>query len=384
MNNQPIFGTFEGTVDEKLCFVLMPFSQKFDELYVDSIKKIVEKNQLQCVRADDIYSTNPIIEDIWNSINKARIIISDLTGKNPNVFYETGIAHTLGKEVVLLTQKLSDVPFDLRHLRVIVYEFTPRGATKLEVDLENAINSIFKKTLKVIPKIQAKISTDSEILTESISLLKEKSVIESGENYLLYEIHTIKNSMITGYVASDNVIEVGLVDVKNKELFEANKMYRGIIESIDVVRYNFHFRSESDAILYLLIKTMHKDKANVDINLQLEPLLEQNVVIIWDEESIQTSNNSMAFYNFDAHKDDVVKIDIESSLSNYDIDVSENPISSQYDLELTPEKLYSEENIRSSHLKIKCPKTGSYTALIQLKLGEKTKLKSVISIIRSN
>jgi hypothetical protein len=58
------------------------------------------------------------------------------------VFYETGIAHTVGKEVILITQTIDDVPFDLRHLRCIVYEYTPKGIQLLETNLTNTINNI--------------------------------------------------------------------------------------------------------------------------------------------------------------------------------------------------------------------------------------------------
>jgi hypothetical protein len=58
------------------------------------------------------------------------------------VFYETGIAHTVGKEVILITQNMDDVPFDLRHLRCILYEYTPRGVQILETNLKNTISNI--------------------------------------------------------------------------------------------------------------------------------------------------------------------------------------------------------------------------------------------------
>tara|TARA_R110002124_G_scaffold47149_1_gene140661 strand:- start:11388 stop:11741 length:354 start_codon:yes stop_codon:yes gene_type:complete len=115
----------------------------------DHIKPTVEKiDNIKCFRADNIYDNKPIIEDIWKSINEASIIIAELTGRNPNVFYETEIAHTVGKEVILITQNIDDVPFDLRHLRCIVYEYTPRGIELLETNLSNTIENIRKRINK--------------------------------------------------------------------------------------------------------------------------------------------------------------------------------------------------------------------------------------------
>ena len=100
------------------------------------------------MRADDIFDNKPIIEDIWKHINEAHIVISELTERNPNVFYETGISHTVGKEVVLITQNINDVPFDLRHLRCIVYKYTPRGVQALENNLKNTILNIRDRFIK--------------------------------------------------------------------------------------------------------------------------------------------------------------------------------------------------------------------------------------------
>ena len=142
----PIFQGREFLIDEGLAFVLSPFAEPFDTVYEDHLKPSVESfSGLRCLRADDINDNRPIMEDIWKSINEARIIISDLTGKNPNVFYETGIAHTIGKEVVLITQSMADVPFDLRHLRCIVYEYVPRGMATFEQNLTKTVANILAR-----------------------------------------------------------------------------------------------------------------------------------------------------------------------------------------------------------------------------------------------
>ncbi len=138
----PIWSGRNFAVDERLCFVLMPFRKPFDEIYADHIKPTVERLPLDCRRADDIYGVRPIMEDIWEQLCRSRVVVADLTGRNPNVFYEVGIAHTLGKPVVLIAQSMDDVPFDLRHHRVIVYGYTPPGARKLEEALERTLRGV--------------------------------------------------------------------------------------------------------------------------------------------------------------------------------------------------------------------------------------------------
>ena len=103
----PIFQSRELLLDDNLVFVLSPFTEMFSTIYEDHIKPTVQSiGTLRCLRADDIFDNRPIIEDIWRCVVQSRIVVSELTGRNANVFYETGIAHTVGKEVVLLTQSM--------------------------------------------------------------------------------------------------------------------------------------------------------------------------------------------------------------------------------------------------------------------------------------
>lgn len=144
---KPIFQGRDFRLDKNLAFVLSPFNEDFNIIYVDHIKPTVERSGLlNCQRADSIYNNKSIMEDVWRKINESAIIISDLTSRNPNVFYETGIAHTVGKEVLLITQTMDDVPFDLKHLRCIIYNNSPRGMKTFEDQLELTVRSITETT----------------------------------------------------------------------------------------------------------------------------------------------------------------------------------------------------------------------------------------------
>lgn len=129
------------TVHYDQCFVLMPFSDELRPVFEDHIKPTMEKLGYKCFRADGIFSNRPIIDDVIESVQRSYLIISDLSFNNPNVFYETGYCHALGKKVILITQT-SDVPFDLKSIRHIKYEYTPKGTRKLEKDLIETVKSI--------------------------------------------------------------------------------------------------------------------------------------------------------------------------------------------------------------------------------------------------
>jgi hypothetical protein len=133
-----VFAIPEGTVQDDLVSVMMPFAAEFRPVYA-AIGNSCEANDLRCLRADDIWASSTIVQDIFTLIFISRIVIVDFSGKNSNVMYETGIAHTLGKHVIPLTQSMDDVPFDLRSHRVLKYLPNKEGMTKLEEELSKRL-----------------------------------------------------------------------------------------------------------------------------------------------------------------------------------------------------------------------------------------------------
>jgi hypothetical protein len=109
-------------ISKPFVFVLMPFSDEFLDVYESGIKQACEDAGVYCERVDDQKFDETILERIYNQIQVADIIVADMSGCNPNVFYEVGYAHALHKRVILLTKNVNDIPFDLRHHRHIVYD----------------------------------------------------------------------------------------------------------------------------------------------------------------------------------------------------------------------------------------------------------------------
>ncbi len=118
-----------STAPKPFVFVLMPFNEDFDDIYKLGIKEAAKEVGAYAERVDEQIFTEGILERIFNQISKADVIVADMTGRNPNVFYEVGYAHALGKIVLLLTQKVDDIPFDLKHKQHIVYG---NGGSKIQ------------------------------------------------------------------------------------------------------------------------------------------------------------------------------------------------------------------------------------------------------------
>ncbi|MDI1243516.1 MAG: hypothetical protein PSX80_16520 [bacterium] len=127
------------------CFVMQPFAAPLGDYYDKIYKPAIEKAGLNPVRADaEIFATGKIMDQVWSGINAATVLVAELTTRNPNVFYELGLAHAMNKPVVLVSAREDDVPFDLQHIRVIYYDMTdPFWGNKLiEKVAENILSAI--------------------------------------------------------------------------------------------------------------------------------------------------------------------------------------------------------------------------------------------------
>jgi hypothetical protein len=134
------------------CFVMMPFGNWFDRYYQEIYVAAIKDAGLEPVRADELFNTGSVVEQIWEQITKSRVLLADLTGKNANVFYELGLAHAALKPVVFTSASVDDVPFDLRHLRVIVYEIRePDWGAKLRKLITDYLRNTVKDPTKSIP-----------------------------------------------------------------------------------------------------------------------------------------------------------------------------------------------------------------------------------------
>ncbi len=152
----------------KNCFFVMPFRSELNFFYLFLRKHLQEKHDLHVERGDHKILTIPLLEKIKRQIQEADVIVGDITGRNPNVFYELGIADTLSKPVILITQNdASDVPTDIKHLEFIKYDLSNHEEVISNID--NAIHHVFEDRY-------------SELYTKAEELLSA-FLNETGLNY---------------------------------------------------------------------------------------------------------------------------------------------------------------------------------------------------------
>lgn len=142
----PVFGRPQRLPSDQPLdiFILMPFKARLEALYTRHLKKMAEELGLSMLRADELFSPRPFMEKVWDGICAAQLIVADCTERNPNVFYEIGIAHTVGKKVLLITRSSKDIPSDIQHFDYIQYDYDPEGVEALVQKLRTFFSAHFK------------------------------------------------------------------------------------------------------------------------------------------------------------------------------------------------------------------------------------------------
>jgi hypothetical protein len=155
-----------GSTNSETCFVISPFGEPYDTYFIHIIKPAIESCDLYAVRGDSLYRPTTIVDDIWQGIREAKILVAELTDRNPNVFYELGLAHAVSKPVILISKSIDDVPFDLRSIRVLLYDKDhPEWGNKLKLNLTRALKEVIQSPTSAIPttfKQPVKVNTPEE------------------------------------------------------------------------------------------------------------------------------------------------------------------------------------------------------------------------------
>lgn len=136
-----VFQIPQKPLNSRLVSVMMPFNSSFSGTYA-AIKNVTDYMKIECFRADDLWDNSTFIQDIFDLIYCSKVVIVDYTGRNPNVMYETGIAHTLGKIVIPITQSINDIPSDLGHHRALIYLANSQGLKDLSGDLYKRLKQV--------------------------------------------------------------------------------------------------------------------------------------------------------------------------------------------------------------------------------------------------
>jgi len=161
-------------IDPKLCFIIMPFRDRYDGIK-KAIDAILKQQGFEAVHAKDIQQAGVIHTDIWDHIQRAAVIIAEVSEYNPNVYFELGVAMTVkDKSRLIIIREASSkeqYPFDISIFRCLHYSIdTEKGFRELEMNLRNYLD---------------KISSEDDFLKSAMDRMKEWENVEYEYDRLL-------------------------------------------------------------------------------------------------------------------------------------------------------------------------------------------------------
>jgi hypothetical protein len=219
------------------CFVIMTFgnpkvnpeqARRLDLIYSQWIKPAVESikdpfrpdEQIVCHRADKSVRPEEIITHVIEHLMTSDIVIADLSGRNPNVFYELGVRHAIGNNTVLIAEDLDDIPFDLRGMRAIVYKYEPEYMLKLKSSLDEAIKEIFKDPNRIDNPVRRFIyNTEVDKLINQPTLPGYQIIKD-----IISELSSLKKEMIDQVSEIRHLTKVVISSGDNQPLLNTNKV----------------------------------------------------------------------------------------------------------------------------------------------------------------
>ncbi|MEE9555405.1 MAG: hypothetical protein V3W18_14045 [candidate division Zixibacteria bacterium] len=199
------------------CMILMPFKEPFDIYYEAIIKPAVIVANLEPLRGDSLFRAGPIMADVWQMIQDSEVLVAELTGKNANVFYELGLGHAIGKPIVLVAETMDDVPFDLRALRVILYDKNnPAWGNKLKNELVRALTETLLDPIESVPsmfrkKVKSQAPAESELSSRMSEL--ERYVFSLKDKFTESEIQgrELKTDILTSLLRANSKADINRI-----------------------------------------------------------------------------------------------------------------------------------------------------------------------------
>ena len=193
MYPKSFFTTDSGEPEAGTCFVIMPFAKAFDPVFRLIQASLGTTLGFSCTRTDELLGGGNIIEDILRGIAKSEIVLPDLSGRNPNVYYELGLAHMSKpvEKVILLSQELDSIPFDLRQYRNLVYSRSSAGLRSLGKRLEGYVAAVATPVHRIFVNEQGEGSLPTKLM---------------GSDHCLYEFQV--RGGFTGYRSTKLFLEV--------------------------------------------------------------------------------------------------------------------------------------------------------------------------------
>lgn len=212
----------ESKAPKEFVFSIMPFGGYFNQYYEEIYCPAIKEAGLDFKRADDLYRPSAIVHDIWQYTKECKLVLADLTGKNPNVLYELGLAHAIAKPGIIITESLDDIPFDLRSLRIIEYNKNAHNwGELLKVKITKSIREVMESPLKAV--LPTFLDVESAGPRERVTVT-DKELIELSQEVdsLRREVRHLMDSRSHKSRGHENVIDPETAEALIEDLIRRN------------------------------------------------------------------------------------------------------------------------------------------------------------------
>jgi hypothetical protein len=266
------------------CFVISPFGDPYNQCYNEVFLPALNNIGLKAIRADKIYNTGPIMNDIFSGIINADLIICDVTGRNPNVNYELGVAHAFEKPTIIVTQDLKDaqLPFNYHQHRAILYDISKDNWThELELSITETIRKVLKDPYNAVPWRLRDVDNDAQK-----KLAVQMGVVRTSE----FEFYPNRNTM-TMFRNLNEIIqeasEIKMILVGGSALIEKSINCKNIKKVILPHPYNKRLNSYAESVkdVYALkakIESVTSNLASNGVDVRWYPEMLHHTIIIAD------------------------------------------------------------------------------------------------------
>lgn len=213
--------TNEGRTAAKRCFVVSEFGRdeqtriERKQMLKHLVRKVLEPRGYEVQRADDIDDVGQITHQIIERLLDDDLVVADLTGLNPNVFYELAVRHAARKPVITLMTHGQTIPFDLKDVRTVFYDLHDPD------QLEAAQRELLQK-VEAIEKNPGDIRNPITVARNATLLQQSDDPDVQAAGAVLSAVNELRDEMRSLFRRNDKPLAVGEARKQIKGLFEAN------------------------------------------------------------------------------------------------------------------------------------------------------------------
>jgi hypothetical protein len=192
----------------KKCFVISPIGEegteirrRSDQVLKHIIKPVAKECGYDTVRADEISEPGIITSQIIEKLLQDDLVIADLTGMNPNVYYELAVRHAVRKPVVQIVHYDQEIPFDVSQTRTIRFDYQ-------NLDSVASCKEQLSKQIKTVEKDPSKVDSPISVTVDLQALSRSDNPVEKSNAEILSMLQELKSIMLRRTVPTESPFRI--------------------------------------------------------------------------------------------------------------------------------------------------------------------------------